>query len=190
MTARRGGETPGSARPGGRAAAAGLLAGAVTVALVACGEEDAGCPETTAALGAAEADLYRQMEVCASRVTGVTLFREELPRVEVDPETVECTNSSTGRCVTTPAGQAVSGYYLEECNTISSVHPSVLYHEMMHPILCDVPDLACDPGHRSPAWVECLSTLKQCPDGRLLLGERVCDGTADCSGGEDELGCT
>jgi len=176
------------ARRGGRITLVAVMIGGGAALLVgACGD-DGGCPEETAALSAAEVDLYRQMEVCASRVTGVELFREELPRVEVDPEMVECASSSTGRCVTTPAGQEVSGYYLEECNTISSVDPSVLYHEMMHPILCDVPDLACDPGHDSPVWATCLR-IKQCPDGRFLLEERVCDGTEDCSGGEDELGC-
>lgn len=171
------------------ACAAVGLAGALPLGLGACGDEaSTGCPTETEELSAVDVDLFRQLEVCASRVHGVTIRRPRPPRVEVDPELVECASSSTGTCVTTPAGQAVSGYYLRECDTITAVDPAVVYHEMIHPILCDVPDLECDPGHRSPVWIEC-TQIKACPEGRLILEERVCDGTSDCAGGEDEAGC-
>jgi hypothetical protein len=172
-----------------RACAATALAAALVALAPACDGEPQ-CPAETEELSPAEADLYRQLEVCASRVTGVALHRDELPRVERDPERVECSKNPTGTCVTTPAGQPVSGYYLRACDTISAVAPAVLYHELMHPVLCGVPGLDCDPGHQSPAWVACLGSLQQCPDGRLLIGERVCDGTADCAEGEDERGCS
>jgi hypothetical protein len=175
------------------AAASALGLGAMGLGVLVgagCGAEGpvAECPEDTEELTAQEVDLYRQLEVCASRVTGVELYREELPRVEAEPELVACDKNPTGTCVTTPAGQAVTGYYLPDCDTFTVVVREVIYHEAVHAILCGVPGTSCDPGHQSPVWQEC-QTIKQCPDGRLLLVERVCDGTPDCAQGEDELGC-
>ena len=80
------------------------------------------------------------------------------------------------------------GFYLQGCDTFTVATPEILLHEMLHPILCDAPPGDCDPAHESPVWTEC-QTMKGCPDGRILLTERVCDGTPDCSGGEDEMGC-
>lgn len=159
----------------------------------ACGDDDGACPTETGALTDAEVDVYRQLEVCASRVTGVTLHRDDLPRVELDPETVACSSNNFGRCVTTAAGQAVTGFYLQDCDTCTVVDRLVLLHEMLHRILCEVSDLECDPAHTSPAWVEC-QQFKGCPtaDGgvsRILLAEKVCDGTEDCDDGADEKGC-
>ena len=135
-----------------------------------------------------EVDLYRQLEVCASRVTGVTLHRDDLPRVETDPTLVDCNKTPTGQCVTTPADQAVAGFYLPECDTFTVAVREVLFHEMLHPILCGGPGLDCDPGHTSAVWLEC-QMLKQCPDGHIFLAERLCDGTPDCAQGEDEVQC-
>lgn len=166
------------------------LAGLALASAGGCGEDGGveGCPQTTEELHPAEVDLYRQLEVCAGRVTGITLHRDDLPRVETDPALAECDNTPTGLCVTTPEGARVAGFYLPDCDTFSVAVREVLFHEMVHPILCGVPDLDCDPGHTSPVWQEC-QMLKQCPDGRILLAERLCDGTPDCAQGEDELQC-
>ncbi len=174
----------------GRAFAAAVLAGPAAVASSGgCGDTTVvGCPEETEELTADEQDLYRQLEVCASRVTGLPLSRRELPRVERDPELVECDKNETGTCVTTPGGSVVTGFYLPECDTFTVVLREVIYHEAVHAILCGVPELDCDPAHTSPVWLECLQ-LKQCPDGRILVAERVCDGTPDCAEGEDEASC-
>jgi hypothetical protein len=160
------------------------------VSIGGCGDDDgeAACPETTEELSPVEVDVYRQLEVCASRVTGVPLHRDELPRVETDPAMVECDNTPTGWCVTTRAAEAVAGFYLPDCDTFTVALRDVLYHEMLHPILCGVPGLDCDPGHISPVWQEC-QTLLECPDGGLILAERVCDGTLDCAQGADEVDC-
>jgi len=160
------------------------------VSVGGCGDDDGkdSCPETTEELSPAEVDLYRQLEVCASRVTGMTLHRDDLPRVEKDPALVACDNTPTGKCVTTAAGQAVAGFYEPNCDTFTVAIREVLFHEMLHPILCGVPGLDCDGGHTSPVWQEC-QHLKQCPDGRILLAERICDGTPDCAQGEDEMQC-
>jgi hypothetical protein len=170
-----------------RLGAAGLLLVGGGAALVpGCGS-DGGCPEATEELSSVEVDLYRQLEVCASRVTGVELHRDDLPRLASDPELVECSQGS-GRCVETPAGEAVLGFYLEACDTFTVADPSALYHEMVHAILCDLPEGDCDPSHASPVWQQC-QTIKGCPEGRLILEEKVCDGTDDCEGGADEAGC-
>jgi hypothetical protein len=170
-----------------RPALAVLLACGAAVVAPGCGDEAAGCPERTEALTAAEVDVYRQLEVCASRVTGVRLRRDDLPRVESNPTLAPCDGPGT-QCVETAAGQAVAGFYLEGCDTFTVARREVLLHEMLHPVLCGVPDLDCDGGHTSPAWTEC-QDFKSCPDGRIILDELVCDGTPHCSGGEDELGC-
>lgn len=157
--------------------------------LVGCGEdEEADCPSATEELTADEKDLYRQLEGCASRVTGITLHRDDFPRVETDPELVACDLNPEGTCVTTPAGQVVSGFYLPECDTFALGLRLVLLHEMLHPILCDVPGTGCDLAHQSPVWQEC-QTFGQCPEGKILLAERACDGTPDCPGGADEADC-
>lgn len=165
---------------------------ALALIVVACGSSEAEveCPEETRPLNDAELDYYRQLEVCAGRVEGVEIHRPDadLPRIETDPELVECDKNQTGTCVVTPAGQSVTGFYLPDCDTIAMVLPEVIYHEALHSVLTDVPGLEGDANHTSATWTECLQ-LKGCPDGRVILDERVCDGTADCSGGEDELGC-
>ncbi len=168
-----------------------LLLAALPVAAtlaVGCGGAELTCPVETEPLSDAEVDVYRQLEVCASRVTGVALHRDDLPRVESDPELVDCARNSLGKCVVTAAGQAVTGFYLEGCDTFTVVDHAVLLHEMLHPILCGVPELDCDGAHASQAWVDC-QAFKGCPDGRIILTELVCDGTADCAQGEDEAGC-
>jgi hypothetical protein len=183
--------TPRSPRLGRACAGVALLASLALVSVGGCGEDEAeaGCPEATQELSPAEVDLYRQLEVCASRVTGMTLHRDHPPPVETEPALVECDNTPTGWCVTTPAGQAVAGFYLPDCDTFTVALREVLYHEMLHPILCGDPEfLDCDAGHTSPVWQEC-QMLKQCPDGRIILAERMCDGTADCANGEDEVQC-
>jgi hypothetical protein len=169
-------------------AALGSLAAAIAAGAPGCdGDEAGGCPAATEDLTAAEVDVYRQLEACASRVTGVSLRRDDLPRVESDPTLVECDGVGT-QCVATAAGQAVAGFYLEGCDTFTVARREVLLHEMLHPILCGVPELECDGGHTSPAWIEC-QDFERCPDGRIILDELVCDGTAHCAQGEDELGC-
>ena len=71
-----------------------------------CGDDEASaCPEQTEALTASEVDVYRQLEVCASRVTGVELHRDELPRVERDPTLVACDDVPGAQCVATAAGR-------------------------------------------------------------------------------------
>ena len=165
------------------------LASLALVSFGGCGDDDEnGCPEKTEALSPAEVVLYRELEVCASRVTGMTLHRDTLPRVETDPALVDCGNTPTGKCVKTTAGQAVAGFYRPECDTFSVALREVLFHEMLHPILCDDPALDCDAAHTSPVWQEC-QMLKQCPDGQVILAERLCDGTPDCAQGEDEQQC-
>ena len=165
----------------------GSLPLAVTV--VGCGDdEETGCPSATEELTDEEKALYRQLEVCASRVTGVTLHRDDFPRVESDPELVECRLNDSGMCVTTPRGEVVSGFYLPACDTFAVAMRLVLVHEMVHPILCGVPGLDCDMAHQSPVWQEC-QTFVQCPEGPLILKERLCDGMPDCAGGADEADC-
>src|SRR5262245_32281701 len=164
-------------------------AGVTALALVSvggCAEQS--CPETTEELRPVEVDLYRQLEVCASRVTGVPLHRDDLPRVETDPDLVACNHTPSGFCVKTQAGQPVAGFYEPNCDTFTVAMREILYHEMLHPVLCGAPGFDCDPGHTSPAWLKCLQ-LKQCPEGRIIVAERVCDGTPDCAQGEDELQC-
>lgn len=155
----------------------------------ACGDDAAGdCPEKTEPLSDAEIDVYRQLEVCASRVNDLTLHRDVPPEVESDPELVQCDDTAATNCVATAAGEPVAGFYLQGCDTFTVGDRAVLLHEMLHPILCGVPDLECDPAHSNPAWTEC-QQFKGCPDGRIILVELVCDGTPDCARGEDELGC-
>ena len=151
-----------------------------------CGDD---CPSDTEELTADEQALYRQLEVCVSRVTEVTVHRRgPLPRVERNPELVACQQNESGMCVTTPQGEVVSGFYLAECDTFAVAMRLVLLHEMLHPILCDVPGHGCDPDHESPVWQEC-QTFGQCPEGQILLAEKACDGTPDCPGGADEAYC-
>ena len=169
---------------------AAVVSVSVVVALAAsCDGASPSCPSKTVALTDDEVAFYRQLEVCASRVTGVELHRDVLPRVESDPETVDCSNNNFGRCVTTAAGEEVTGFYLQQCDTFTVVDPLVLLHEMLHPVLCGVPDLDCDPGHTSPAWTECQPHKGCTAEGPYLLDERICDGTADCPEGQDEKGC-
>lgn len=167
-------------------ATAGILG--IAVAFGACGDDAGSCPEQTEPLSSTYEDVYRQLEVCASRVTGRSLRRDSLPRVASSPELVACDVHPDQQCVKTAAGQTVLGFYLEGCDTFTVAREDILLHEMLHPILCDVPPGDCDPDHQSPVWLQCQS-MKGCPDGRILLEERVCDGTPDCGGGEDEVGC-
>ncbi len=172
----------------GRHAAALALASGLGSGFVACGDASGDCPAATEPLSDLYQDVYRQLEICASRVTGEALHRDSLPRVESDPELVACNLHPDQTCVETAAGQTVYGFYLEGCDTFTVALEEVLLHEMLHPILCDVPPGDCDPGHDNPVWRECQS-FKGCPEGRIILIERVCDGTPDCAEGEDELGC-
>lgn len=153
-----------------------------------CGDDAGECAEETEELTPAEVDVYRQLEVCASRVTGTTLRRADPPRVESHPELVQCDQTAATDCVATPAGEPVAGYYLEGCDTFTVGNRAVLLHEMLHPILCEAPGVGCDGGHQNAAWTEC-QQFKGCPDGRIILVELVCNGTPDCAEGEDELGC-
>jgi hypothetical protein len=133
-------------------------------------------------------DVYRQLEICASRVTGVELHRDEPPGVDADPDHVACQLNPDQTCVETAAGEVVHGYYLQGCDAFFIGTSDVLLHEMLHPILCDAPPGDCDPAHQSPVWTECQSFVG-CPEGRIILEERLCDGVADCAAGEDELDC-
>jgi len=166
-----------------------VLVGALGATLLsACGDDAGQCPDQTEPLSAAEVDISRQLEVCASRVTGTTLRRDDLPQVESRPTLVQCDQTAATNCVATPAGEPVAGYYLEGCDTFTVGSRAVLLHEMLHPVLCDAPDVGCDGGHRNAAWTEC-QQFKGCPDGGIILIELVCNGTPDCAQGEDELGC-
>jgi len=175
------------------AALLGLLGAAMGCEGEASSTSDGGsstypCPSRTEPLSPDDERLFRQIEDCASEIHGISLRRDELPRVELDPERVPCDQSPSGECVLMPDGTPVVGYHRRDCNTITAVMPSAIAHESLHAILCDVPSRSCDGDHESPAWGQCL-VFFQCQDGTRILNQLRCDGIPHCALGEDESSC-